>query len=95
MIICELSDAEWESLQELRSGPLKRKIPLPHQVKLVRLGLAKKLFDGVIVSAEGRRYQRSRFGKHAGGLNSHIDKPARSLRLVASNKDFPLQPTSS
>lgn|GEM_PF-3073608 len=94
MMTCELSDAEWDSLKELRSGPLKRKIPLPHQIKLVELGLAKMLFNSIAVTAEGRRYQRASAARLTEISITRVDKPPRLLQLVISNKGFS-PPTSS
>lgn len=54
----DLTDAEWNSLCELRKGPLKKKIPPPHEITLVNLGFAKKIFGNVVVTDRGRRYHR-------------------------------------
>lgn len=56
----DLTEAEWHSLRELRKGPLKKPIPLSHQLKLINLGLAKSLFASVVATDEGRRYQHRR-----------------------------------
>jgi hypothetical protein len=55
----DLTDAEWSSLLELRKGPLRKKIPLPHELKLINLGFAKQLFDTVVATAAGRRFHRA------------------------------------
>lgn len=72
----ELTDAEWHSLRELRKGPLKKRIPLSHQLRLIHLGLARYLFAGIIATDEGRRY---RHGRDA-GTGAAVRPPV--LRLV-------------
>jgi hypothetical protein len=71
----DLTDAEWNSLQELRKGPLRKKIPLPHELKLINLGFAKQLFDTVVATAKGRRFHRA---EHDGGVENDRKTMARS-----------------
>jgi hypothetical protein len=75
----DLTDAEWSSLQELRKGPLRKKIPLPHELKLINLGFAKQLFDTVVATAVGRRIHRAENGGNA-MVRDHSRPP--SLKLV-------------
>jgi len=85
----DLSDDEWGSLQELRKGPLRKKIPLLHELKLIHLGFAKQLFDTVVATAVGRRIHRNNSCERMGGgtigiqtqdLSTHFHPPA--LKLV-------------
>jgi hypothetical protein len=85
----DLTDAEWQSLCELRYGPLKRRIPQEHWPKLINLGLAKRVCSGIVVTDEGRRYRRDRRGRNAGGPSSGGKTPV-ALRLVGAPTRRPL-----
>jgi hypothetical protein len=76
----DLTDAEWGSLMELRSGPLKRKIPLAHQIKFISLGLAKRIFEGLVATDAGRRYRRE--GNAGKRIGHRSGNPPPSLHLV-------------
>lgn len=86
----DLNDAEWESLKELRSGPLKKRIPLSHQTKLINLGLAKKFFESVMITPAGRRYHRATGDRDNGAKSlTRGNRSVKSLQLVVSNEDIP------
>jgi hypothetical protein len=75
----DLTDAEWNSLQELRKGPLRKQIPLPHAMKLINLGFAKRLFESIVATDEGRRLQRK---VDVIGGAARVERRPRSLKLV-------------
>jgi len=49
-----LSSEEFASLQELWHGVMQRAIPPEHEEKLIKLGYAKKLPDGLRLTNIGR-----------------------------------------
>jgi hypothetical protein len=49
-----LSSEEFASLQELRKGVMQSAISAEHEVKLIKLGYAKKLPDGLRLTNVGR-----------------------------------------
>jgi hypothetical protein len=49
-----LSSEELASLQELRKGVMQNAIPAEHEEKLIKLGYAKKLPDGLRLTNIGR-----------------------------------------
>jgi len=86
----DLTNAEWNSLRELRNGPLKRKIPVAHQMKLIDLGFAKKLFESIVVTDKGRRYHPA----PTTGAGRRVEKHSSPLRLIDRDGDPTFIPPS-